>query len=123
MMLCTASYKYYGCIIMSSKVFEGLFSGSVPVYRGAPQIAQFMPSPDSFVDANNLTPEELAKKLKQLSSDEEAYNSFFQYKTKPLSTEFQQIALMSYTHPNVACRLCDEITHLKAVVSNKTHHF
>ena len=40
---------------VSEKVYEGLFAGSVPVYRGTTTIRKFMPSDDSFIDANNLT--------------------------------------------------------------------
>jgi hypothetical protein len=92
---------------VSEKVFEGLFSGAVPVYRGASSIASFMPSNSSFIDGNNLTPVELATKMKQLAQDEVEYNKFFSFKQQPLSQGFMDISLMSYNHPNVLCRLCD----------------
>ena len=88
-------------------MFEGLIAGTLPVYRGANSIAKFMPSNDSFINANNLTPQQLADKLNRLSSNEEEYNKYFAFKKQPLSKEFEDMALMSYVHPNVLCRLCD----------------
>jgi alpha-1,3-fucosyltransferase 10 len=92
---------------VSEKVFEGLFAGAVPIYRGSRSIHKFMPGNDSYIDANNLEPEELANTLQRLSTDEAAYNKYMAFKQRPLPESFQQIAMMSYTHPNVLCRLCD----------------
>jgi len=58
---------------VSEKVFEGLFAGTVPVYRGSPTIAKFMPSNDSFIDASGMTPAQLAALLKDIGSDEKKY--------------------------------------------------
>jgi len=92
---------------VSEKVFEGFFSGAVPVYRGAGQIARFLPSNDSFINANELEPAELAELLLRLKDDETAYARFFDFKKRPLPASFNQVALRSYTHPNVLCRLCE----------------
>ena len=92
---------------VSEKIFEGLFAGSVPVYRGAKDVERFMPSNSSFIDANDMSPKELATLLKRLSNDEQAYNKYMAFKQEPLPKSFEDIALMSYTHPNILCRLCD----------------
>eukprot|EP00597_Dinobryon_sp_UTEXLB2267_P001877 CAMPEP_0170069610 /NCGR_PEP_ID=MMETSP0019_2-20121128/8219_1 /TAXON_ID=98059 /ORGANISM="Dinobryon sp., Strain UTEXLB2267" /LENGTH=273 /DNA_ID=CAMNT_0010277695 /DNA_START=275 /DNA_END=1096 /DNA_ORIENTATION=+ len=111
-----SKYKFYLAFenapvedYVSEKVFEGLFAGSLPVYRGASTIHRFMPSNSSYIDANNMTPKDLAKKLQFLANNEMEYNKYFTFKTQPLSEEFKQIALMSYTHPNVLCRLCEYV--------------
>ena len=70
-----------------------------------------MPDNCSFINANDLSAKELAVKLSQLSLDEKEYNKFFAFKEKPLSESFKSIALMSYSHPNVLCRLCDYVIH------------
>jgi hypothetical protein len=88
-------------------VFEGLIAGTVPVYRGSSTIAKFMPSLDSYIDASNLPPIELATLLKRTAGNKNEYNSYFNYKQKPLSEEFRDIMLKSYTHPNILCRICD----------------
>jgi hypothetical protein len=38
---------------------------------------------------------------------EQEYQAYFAFQQRPLADSFKQIALMSYTHPNVLCRLCD----------------
>ncbi len=88
-------------------MFEGLIAGSLSVYRGASSIVKFMPSNDSFVNANNLTPKQLADRLTALGNSEVEYNRYFAFKKQPLSKEFEDMALKSYVHPNVLCRLCD----------------
>ena len=65
-----------------------------------------MPSNDSFINANYIAPKELAKLLTSLSSNEKEYNKFMRFKNHPIPKHFKDIALMSYTHPNAACRLC-----------------
>ena len=55
-----------------------------------------MPSNSSYIDANILSPKELADKIKKLSDDEHGYNNFFEFKKKPLPDHFVDITLMSY---------------------------
>lgn len=91
---------------VSEKVFEGLFAGAIPVYRGAQSIHRFMPANDSFIDANNMSPKELATLLKRLGSNEKEYEKYFLFKQRPITESFQSIVDMSYVHPNVLCRVC-----------------
>ncbi len=111
---------------MSEKVFEGLFSGAVPVYRGTNSVYKFMPGNNSFIDANGLTPRQLADKLLALSKNEVEYEKYFSFKTEndgKLSAEFERIALMSYSHPNVMCRLCEKVFQMQSGDgSSKSHN-
>ena len=92
---------------VSEKVYEGLFSGAVPVYRGAAQVSRFMPGNDSFIDANSLSPTELSRLLLRLKDDEAEYSRYLAFKRRPLPEGFVDVAMKSYTHPNVLCRLCE----------------
>jgi hypothetical protein len=109
-----SKYKFYMAFenfqvqdYVSEKVFESLFAGAVPIYKGTRDIWRFLPSNDSYIDANNMTPTELAALIRKLATDEGEYNKYLEYKKRPLSEEFLQITSMSYTHPNVLCRLCE----------------
>ena len=109
-----SNYKFYLSFenyaiedYVSEKVYEGLFAGAVPVYRGTNTIYNFMPSNDSFINANDMTPKELASLLTLLSSNEEEYNKFMRFKNDSISKRFEDITSKSYTHPNAACRICD----------------
>lgn len=69
-----------------------------------------MPGNHSFINANELDARSLAEKLLYLSTHELEYNSFFSFKNERVPAEFEAMALKSYTHPNVLCRLCDYFT-------------
>jgi hypothetical protein len=88
-------------------VFEGLIAGTLPVYSGARGIHKFMPHNHSFIDANDLSPQQLAQRLTYLAAHEQEYNAYFAFKQQPLAPAFEEMALKSYVHPNVLCRLCD----------------
>ncbi len=109
-----SNYKFYLAFenspiddYVSEKVFEGLFAGTLPIYRGASGIHRFMPGNDSFIDANKMNPKQLAAIVKELSQNEEEYNKYFAFKQRPIAQHFQDITDMSYVHPNVVKRLCD----------------
>ncbi|RYH24214.1 hypothetical protein EON65_17070 [archaeon] len=91
---------------VSEKVFEGLVAGTVPVYRGASTIHKFMPSNDSYIDANSLSPKQLADRLKAIAASPEEYDKYMQFKSRPLTEDFRKITEMSYVHPQVVQRIC-----------------
>lgn len=90
---------------VSEKVYEGIISGALPVYRGTTNIASFLPE-HSFIDANELSPKALAAVLHSVASDESKYNAYFDFKRKPLAKSFSTLANQSYCHPSAQCRLC-----------------
>lgn len=56
---------------VTEKLFQPLVVGSVPVVRGAPNVAEFAPSPESYVDATRFaSAAELAEYLVSMSDDE-----------------------------------------------------
>lgn len=65
-----------------------------------------------------MSAKEIADLLQRLSTDEEAYNKYFKYRSEPLSEKFYEITQRSYCHPNVLCRLCDYASAHKAKQSN-----
>eukprot|EP01034_Spumella_vulgaris_P028549 gene28549-35430_t len=76
-----SQYKFYLAFenapvedYVSEKVFEGLIAGSLPIYRGAASIHKFMPSNNSFIDANQVSAQELAKKILALGANEGEYS-------------------------------------------------
>lgn len=89
-------------------------AGSIPIYRGAPGINAFMPSPTSFVNANILTPRQLADEIIRINASRNEYNTYFQFKQSPLPEEFYRISNMSYVHPNVVKRICETAKELQA---------
>ncbi len=90
---------------VTEKFFEPLLAGTVPVYRGAPNIAAFAPGPKSYIDANDFRgPAELAAYLNHLAGDAKAYGEHLQWKQAGFSPAFR--ALLEANRLNALCRLC-----------------
>ena len=69
---------------VTEKVFDGLFAGAVPIYRGAPNFREFVPE-GSFVDAAAFNgPKSLADYLHHLIQNPTDYAAYFAWRHKPL---------------------------------------
>lgn len=68
---------------ITEKAFNALQAGSLPVYWGSSNMADFMPE-RSFIDANSMTPQELANQLVWLNANSTAYAMYFDWKQQPL---------------------------------------
>lgn len=91
---------------VTEKFFHPLMAGSVPVYRGAPNIADFAPGEKSYIDADDFTgPGELAEYLNHLDGDDAAYREYFRWKSADFSPGFQAMIDRLQRHP--LCSLCE----------------
>lgn len=69
---------------VTEKLFDPLLAGTLPVYRGAPNAAEFAPE-HSFIDAEaHGGPAGLAAYLRHLLTTPEAYWAYFAWRDKPL---------------------------------------
>jgi alpha-1,3-fucosyltransferase 10 len=67
---------------VTEKFFDALAVGSVPVVLGAPNVADYAPAPDAFVDVRDFDgPASLARHLAALARDEPAYARALAWKT------------------------------------------
>jgi hypothetical protein len=86
---------YENCIdrdYVTEKWFDCLLAGCVPVYLGAPNIAEFAPAPDSYVDATAFgDTAALARHLCEIAASPAAYASFFSWKQRPLPASFVRL--------------------------------
>ena len=78
---------------VTEKFFDPLLAGSVPVYLGAPNIEEFAPGHQCFIDASHFdTPRALARYLMHLNADENAYAAYLHWKVGPLRNSFVRMA-------------------------------
>lgn len=78
---------------VTEKFFDALSVGSVPVYRGAPNIEDFAPGEDCYVDARRFDgPAALARHLDHLLRTPEAYRRHLAWKERPLRPAFVALA-------------------------------
>ena len=67
-------------------MWDGLGSGCLPIYRGAPEIRDYLPDKRAVIHVDDFPDkEQLAEYLKQVMRDEALYNSHFQWRKLPLS--------------------------------------
>lgn len=78
---------------VTEKLFDPLWVGSVPVYYGAPNVADFAPADGCYIDASKFPdPRDLAAYLKWLDETPAEYDRFFAWKNWPLKSRFLALA-------------------------------
>lgn len=93
---------------VTEKFFDPLIAGSVPVYLGAPNVADFAPGERCFINSADFSgPRALADFLLALAADEAAYQDYLAWKRQPLRPELRRIIELQRTHP--LCRLCQAL--------------
>ena len=90
---------------VTEKFFDPLLKGSVPVYLGAPNIADFAPGEGCFIDVRQFkNPQTLADYIYLCYENQSLYDSFFEWRKKALLPSFVEKAEQQRVHPII--RLC-----------------
>ncbi len=103
---------------VTDKLFDALIAGSVPVYLGAPNVADLLPAERCLIDVRDFSgPNELAAYLNWLDTRDDAYQEYLAWKARGLSARF--LSLVDSIRASVFCRLCDHLTALAAPVLDR----
>jgi Glycosyltransferase family 10 (fucosyltransferase) C-term/Fucosyltransferase, N-terminal len=98
---------------VSDKFFDALIMGSVPVYRGAPNVAEFAPGANCFINAADFAgPVELAAYLNRLDQHDDEYGSYLAWKVSGLTAGFR--ALLESLRTPLLCRLCEYLRRARS---------
>jgi Glycosyltransferase family 10 (fucosyltransferase) C-term/Fucosyltransferase, N-terminal len=90
---------------VTEKFYDPLLVGSVPVYLGAPNVAEHAPGADSYIDVSEFGgPAALARHLLRVAADEDEYGSYLAWRSRPLDPRFVALAQAQREPP--LCRLC-----------------
>ncbi|URE43496.1 hypothetical protein MUK42_15354 [Musa troglodytarum] len=90
---------------VTEKFFQSLVAGAIPVVVGAPNIQDFAPSPGSVLHIKELDDiESVAKTMKFLATNPDAYNKSVSWKYDGPSDAFKALVDMAAVHSS--CRLC-----------------
>jgi hypothetical protein len=83
---CATMENSVGVDYVSEKMWDGLAAGCLPIYYGAPNIQEHLPSPNAVIDyvALGATPEALAAEVKRLTGDKAAYEAAMAWRSAPL---------------------------------------
>ena len=88
-----------------------MLSGSLPIYWGPPEAADFIPGgQESFINILDFENEEsLLNYLEYLDQNDEAYLEYFKWREKPFANHFLQMFRYSMKNngaTSYACRMC-----------------
>eukprot|EP00243_Klebsormidium_subtile_P002429 TRINITY_DN14810_c0_g1_i2.p1 TRINITY_DN14810_c0_g1~~TRINITY_DN14810_c0_g1_i2.p1 ORF type:complete len:320 (-),score=-4.36 TRINITY_DN14810_c0_g1_i2:197-1156(-) len=103
---------------VTEKLYHVLTAGSVPIVIGAPNIADFVPSPDSYLYLNSMEDvPAVVQRMKFLMQNQSAYEAMLDWKHHEAPNSFKAIADISSVHHT--CRLCIHVaTRLEAQEDN-----
>lgn len=91
---------------VTEKFYDPLLAGSVPVYMGAPNIEEFVPGDNCYINANDhSSTRDLADYLKRCLNDDEEYMKYHKWKNTPLRKDFVEKVKVQDTDPFI--RLCE----------------
>jgi hypothetical protein len=97
---------------VTEKFYEGLVSGRIMVYLGAPNIEDYSPCPKEkvFINALEYTPFELINLINELNNDDKKYEEYFSWYKKPVHPNFIKFFKKGFFHQNDEswhCRVCE----------------
>jgi alpha-1,3-fucosyltransferase 10 len=93
---------------VSNKLFEAWIAGSVPVYLGARNVAQFAPSKRSYVDVTDFDgPVELARYLNHLAGHDDEYEEYLEWKRTGPDDSF--LEMLASVDEDVFCRIVERV--------------
>lgn len=97
---------------VTEKFYDPLLVGSVPVYLGAPNIEEFAPGDNCFINAADWSPAALAEYLTSLARDEAEYAKFLEWKSQPFRAGF--LALTGMVKDHAFTRLCMKVEEIRS---------
>jgi hypothetical protein len=89
---------------VTEKMWGTYESGTLPIYFGAPNILEHVPE-KSIISVHDFpTTKELGLFLQKVMADKALYESYHEWRTKPLPESF--LYKYNFTHTHSTCRLC-----------------
>jgi hypothetical protein len=89
---------------VTEKVYLALKAGTIPIYFGAPNIDLFVPK-GSIINVDSFgSLEALSSHIKECMNNETLYNSYHEWRKKPLDENF--VKRFNFTHKSHECTIC-----------------
>jgi len=97
---------------VTEKFFDPLLAGSVPVYLGAPNINEYSPGENCFINVRNFeNPSQLADFINKCCEDDELYSKFFNWTSQPILTALDEKIENQKISPFIT--LCNKVKEKK----------
>ena len=95
---------------VTERAYHALMTGLIPIYRGAPNVLDFMPADDAVIQVDDFSgPAELAQYLNQLNADPDALAGHLEWKSSGPSPRFEKLLDLGSTDPRA--RLAVKLAH------------
>lgn len=102
---------------VTEKFYNPLLAGTVPIYKGVPNVGDFIPGENCFLDVNLFsTPKELAEFIEECYKDEKLYMGYHEWRNKPILCSFKE--KLEKIQKSPFTRLCIKIQEVKRNKSN-----
>ena len=97
---------------VTDKIYHAFAAGVLPVWMGTRDVAETVPK-GSYIDVAEFnTPDDVANYLKLVLENETLYNSYFEWKYKPLDPEYVRNNRVLWTE-SAFCRVCHYVDTLQ----------
>jgi len=104
---------------VTEKIYHPFMAASVPVYKGAPNIKEFLPGPHSAVLVDDFKgPKELAAYLLKVGNDDREYMKFFEYQEHGISSK-RVNGVDSHCKNSLPCKVCIKMAEDKTFWNEK----
>ena len=89
---------------ITEKLWGTLQAGTLPIYYGAPNVKEHAP-PNSIISWHDFpSTEELAEYMNKVAANKTLYDSYHEWRSKPLAESFRR--KFDFTHTHSVCRMC-----------------
>lgn len=89
---------------VTEKLWGTLQAGTLPIYYGAPNVKEHAP-PNSIISWHDFdSTDELAQYMNKVVNDKALYDSYHEWRTKPLPESFRE--KFEFTNTHSICRMC-----------------
>ena len=95
---------------VTEKVYDGLVAGAVPLYLGAPNVEEYIPSNSAIIVPTNFNENDvsiIATVVKKIFTDEAEYERWTSFKHHDYEDWFKK--RFAYTQFDFGCRLCRRV--------------
>jgi hypothetical protein len=99
---------------VTEKLVNALQAGALPIYMGAPNVDEWLPSPDAVLRTDQFaSPAALADEIRRLLADRDAYDAHFRWRALERWPAHFQSKLDQCAFYGTDCRICDHVRRVR----------
>jgi hypothetical protein len=105
---------------VTEKLVNALQSGALPIYMGAPNVDEWLPSPDAVLRTDRFeSPAALADEIRRLLRDRAAYDAHFRWRSLERWPQHFQSKVDQCAFYDTDCRICEHVRRVRRRRGNR----